>query len=233
MAKKYYAVKSGLTRGIYLTWEDCRKNVEGFEGAVYKSFASVEEAAAFLEGTSGMSAGTEEPVDMGAGTEEPVDMSTGTEEVIAPAMAEDIPEMAPGEAVAYVDGSYNVATKEYACGVVLFHDGRTETFSKRFADPDRAEMRNVAGEIEGSMCAMNYCLEHDIRELTIYYDYAGVEHWCTGAWKANKEGTRAYRDYYEKVSQRVRIHFVKVKGHSGDKYNDMADKLAKQAIGLA
>ncbi len=195
MAKKYYAVKSGLTRGIYLTWEDCRKNVEGFEGAVYKSFASVEAAAAFLE-----------------------DMS---------------PEVAPGQAVAYVDGSYNVATKEYACGVVLFHDGKTETFSKKFADPERAEMRNVAGEIEGSMCAMNYCLEHDIRELTIYYDYAGVEHWCTGAWKANKEGTRAYRDYYEKVSQRVRIHFVKVKGHSGDKYNDMADKLAKQAIGLA
>lgn len=195
MAKKYYAVKSGLTRGIYLTWEDCRKNVEGFEGAVYKSFASIEAAAAFLE-----------------------DMS---------------PEVAPGQAVAYVDGSYNVATKEYACGVVLFHDGKTETFSKKFADPERAEMRNVAGEIEGSMCAMNYCLEHDIRELTIYYDYAGVEHWCTGAWKANKEGTRAYRDYYEKVSQRVRIHFVKVKGHSGDKYNDMADKLAKQAIGLA
>lgn len=195
MAKKYYAVKSGLTRGIYLTWEDCRKNVEGFEGAVYKSFASVEAAAAFLE-----------------------DMS---------------PEVAPGQAVAYVDGSYNVATKEYACGVVLFHDGKTETFSKKFADPERAEMRNVAGEIEGSMCAMNYCLEHDIRELTIYYDYAGVEHWCTGAWKASKGGTRAYRDYYEKVSQRVRIHFVKVKGHSGDKYNDMADKLAKQAIGLA
>ena len=169
--------------------------MEGFEGAVYKSFASVEAAAAFLE-----------------------DMS---------------PEVAPGQAVAYVDGSYNVATKEYACGVVLFHDGKTETFSKKFADPERAEMRNVAGEIEGSMCAMNYCLEHDIRELTIYYDYAGVEHWCTGAWKANKEGTRAYRDYYEKVSQRVRIHFVKVKGHSGDKYNDMADKLAKQAIGLA
>ncbi len=213
MAKKYYAVKSGLTRGIYLTWEDCRKNVEGFEGAVYKSFASVEEAAAFLEGTSGMSAGTEAEV--------------------SSVMEDDIPEVAPGEAIAYVDGSYNVATKEYACGVVLFHDGRTETFSKRFADPDRAEMRNVAGEIEGSMCAMNYCLEHDIRELTIYYDYAGVEHWCTGAWKANKEGTRAYRDYYEKVSQQVRIHFVKVKGHSGDKYNDMADKLAKQAIGLA
>ncbi len=213
MAKKYYAVKSGLTRGIYLTWEDCRKNVEGFEGAVYKSFASVEEAAAFLEGTS--------------------DMSAGTEAEISSVMEDDIPEVAPGEAIAYVDGSYNVATKEYACGVVLFHDGRTETFSKRFADPDRAEMRNVAGEIEGSMCAMNYCLEHDIRELTIYYDYAGVEHWCTGAWKANKEGTRAYRDYYEKVSQQVRIHFVKVKGHSGDKYNDMADKLAKQAIGLA
>lgn len=213
MAKKYYAVKSGLTRGIYLTWEDCRKNVEGFEGAVYKSFASVEAAAAFLEDTSGMRAGTEAE--------------------ISSVMEDDIPELAPGQAVAYVDGSYNVVTKEYACGVVLFHDGKTESFSKKFADPGRAEMRNVAGEIEGSMCAMSYCLEHGIGALTICYDYEGIEKWCTRAWKANKEGTVAYREFYDKVSRQVQIRFVKVKGHSGDKYNDMADKLAKQAIGLA
>lgn len=206
MAKKYYAVRRGLTRGIYLTWEDCRKNVEDFAGAEYKSFAAVAEAAAYLED--------------GAGEEDSL-------------VDDTIPQPGPGKAVAYVDGSYNAATEEYACGVVLFYDGKTEYFSRKFADPERARMRNVAGEIEGSMCAMGYCLEHGIEDLTIYYDYAGVELWCTRAWKANKEGTIAYRDFYERVSRQVRIRFVKVKGHSGDKYNDMADKLAKQALGLA
>lgn len=210
MAKKYYAVKNGLTRGIYLTWEDCRKNVDGFEGAVYKGFATVGEAAAFLE--------------------DEADASDGGE--TASAMEDDIPKPAPGQAVAYVDGSYNIATKEYACGVVLFHNDGTEYFSQKFADAQRAEMRNVAGEIEGSMCAMRYCLEHKIAELTIYYDYAGLEYWCTGAWKANKEGTIAYREFYREASRQVRIYFVKVKGHSGDKYNELADKLAKKAIGL-
>ena len=28
------------------------------------------------------------------------------------------------------------------------------------------------------------------------------------------------------------VHFVKVKGHSNDKYNDMADQLAKKALGI-
>ena len=31
----------------------------------------------------------------------------------------------------------------------------------------------------------------------------------------------------------MQIRFVKVKGHSGDTYNDMADRLAKEALGMA
>jgi len=30
----------------------------------------------------------------------------------------------------------------------------------------------------------------------------------------------------------VDIDFIKVKGHSGDKYNELADKLAKKALGI-
>lgn len=216
MAKKYYAVKKGLTPGIYLTWEDCRRNITGFPGAEYKGFETVAEAAAFLEGSSASCRNSDPAAGLGG-----IDADDGS-----------VPLTEPGEAVAYVDGSYNIVTKEYACGVVLFHDEKTEYFSKKFSDSERAEMRNVAGEIEGSMCAMSYCLEHGIGALTIYYDYEGIEKWCTRAWKANKEGTVAYREFYDKISRQVQIRFVKVKGHSGDKYNDLADKLAKQAIGL-
>ena len=47
--KKYYAVKRGKTPGIYLTWEDCRSQISGFSGAVYKGFETLEEAGAFLQ----------------------------------------------------------------------------------------------------------------------------------------------------------------------------------------
>lgn len=210
MAKKYYAVKAGLTPGIYFSWADCEKNVKGYPKAVYKSFATLGEAEAFINGTGG-SAQSEPSVTDGE---------------------ESRPALTESQAVAYVDGSYHKGTKEYACGVVLFHGQDTEYFSQKFSDLGLAAMRNVAGEIEGSMCAMRYCLEHQIGSLTIYYDYEGIEKWCTGAWKANKEGTIAYREFYRQASGKMDIRFVKVKGHSGDRYNDMADSLARRALGL-
>lgn len=47
MAKKqkYYVVWVGFKPGIYESWEACKKQVIGFEGAKYKSFTSREEAA--------------------------------------------------------------------------------------------------------------------------------------------------------------------------------------------
>ncbi|MBR1740809.1 MAG: RNase H, partial [Lachnospiraceae bacterium] len=62
--------------------------------------------------------------------------------------------------------------------------------------------------------------------------YEGIAKWCNGAWKTNKEGTKAYRAFYEEMAKGMEIRFEKVRGHSGDKYNDMADHLARQALGL-
>ncbi len=137
-----------------------------------------------------------------------------------------------GAAVAYVDGSYNIKTQEFSYGAVIFYNGEEITKSEAFSDPELATMRNVAGEIKGSMEAMLYCVENGIDKLDLYYDYAGIEHWCTGEWKTNKQGTIEYKQFYDWVKQRLDVRFVKVKGHSGDKYNDMADKLAKQALGI-
>ena len=46
MASKFYAVKKGKIPGIYNSWDDCKKMVDGFPGAVYKSFKTLEEAGA-------------------------------------------------------------------------------------------------------------------------------------------------------------------------------------------
>lgn len=141
-------------------------------------------------------------------------------------------DMSGGEATAYVDGSYNVNTGEFSYGAVVFHNGEEKCFNEKFYDEELSQMRNVAGEIAGAMRVMRYCTENDISHLELYYDYEGIEKWCTGVWKTNKSGTIAYKEYFDSIKDSVNVRFHKVKGHSGDKYNDMADELAKEALGI-
>ncbi len=204
MAKKYYAVRKGKTAGIYMNWDDCKAQVQGFSGAEYKSFPTITEAEAYMGGVVKNSIQVE---------------NEG-----------GVPVTDKLNAVAYVDGSYNIATKEFSYGVVMFHDGKELHFSQKVDDRELAEMRNVAGEIKGSECAMRYAVENGCETLVIYHDYEGISKWCTGAWKANKPGTIAYKKYYEEVSSKLKVEFIKVKGHSGDRFNDVADELAKKAI---
>jgi ribonuclease HI len=43
-APKYYVVWKGIKPGIYSTWNDCRQQIQGFTGALYKAFPTIEEA---------------------------------------------------------------------------------------------------------------------------------------------------------------------------------------------
>ncbi|MBP0726759.1 ribonuclease H family protein [Bacillus sp. RG28] len=45
---KYYAVRVGREIGIFKTWEDCKRQIEGYSGATYKSFSGLEEAKNYL-----------------------------------------------------------------------------------------------------------------------------------------------------------------------------------------
>ena len=45
---KFYAVKEGKKPGIYMSWDECKEQVNGYSGAVYKSFTSEDEAKAFI-----------------------------------------------------------------------------------------------------------------------------------------------------------------------------------------
>ena len=93
-------------------------------------------------------------------------------------------------------------------------------------------MRNVAGELKGAMTAMRYALLNGYTEITIFHDYAGISAWALKKWKTNLESTAAYSAFYDDISKKIKVDFIKVPAHSGVRYNEMADKLAKKALNL-
>lgn len=135
------------------------------------------------------------------------------------------------EMIAYVDGSYRNDTKEYSYGMIIFTDELKEEYCEKY-DDDLKSMRNVAGEIRGAEEAMKKALELGKDKLYLHYDYLGIEKWAKEDWKANKKGTQDYRDFYKTIRDKLEVDFVKVLAHSGDEYNDVADKLAKKALGI-
>lgn len=227
MAKKYYAVRQGRQTGLFTSWDDCKAQVQGYSGAEFKSFASLADAQQYLWGDAAPQ--------HGARAKETHTKEAHTEETHTPPSepAQPVVSDAPDVMTAYVDGSYHAAKKLFAFAAVIFYQGEEYHLSGCDGDPELAEMRNVAGEIRAAEQAMAFALEHGARTLHIYHDYAGVACWCTGAWQAKKPGTQRYRQIYQQaVNQGLTVRFHKVQGHAGDRYNELADRLAKDALGI-
>ena len=76
---------------------------------------------------------------------------------------------------AYVDGSFDQDKKAYSYGCILLYQGERTEMSQAFRGGEDISMRNVAGELEGAMAAMDYCEKRNIKVLHLYYDYQGIE----------------------------------------------------------
>lgn len=202
MAKnKIYAVKKGKATGIFRTWEECKASVDGYPGAQYKSFSAQEEAKAYLSGAD-----------------------SGAPDFVAK-------KAAPGQVLAYVDGSFDEAIGKYSFGcVMLTPEGEIIRESGNGDNPQSAALRNVTGEMLGAMFAVQWCRKKGYAAVEICYDYMGIEMWATDGWKAKNELTQKYAAFMKANAAKIRITYRKIAAHTGDTYNEEADKLAKAAL---
>lgn len=205
--KNYYVVKEGSKVGIFNNWPECQASVKGYKGAVFKGFETKAEALAWLEGREQV----------------PADLNVKS-------TADDPPDsIAPIDYEVYTDGSF--CKGRYSYGYAFIKNGEVVFESNGVGeDLEAASMRNVAGELAAVVHAVEKAKTLNARIL-IYHDYSGISHWVTGDWQAKNKFTQAYVAFMR--AHNGLYEFKKVAGHSGDRFNDYVDRLAKEALGIS
>lgn len=212
---KFYAVKVGRKPGIYNTWNECKENTNGFSGAQFHSFKTLEEANEYMGYNS-------------ESYNELNDASKITNQNNHLLNLENV----ETDAFAYIDGSFNPKTFVYGCGIYLNHNGEECCLKFSDCDEEMKTMRNVAGELMGAIKVIEKCIELKIKSLTIYYDYQGIEKWANDEWRRNLKGTKDYYEFIQNARNSIDICFKKVAAHTGVYGNELADQLAKEAVGI-
>lgn len=218
-AKKVYAVRKGHKTGVFETWDECKAAVEGFSGAEYKGFTNRAEAESYCFGKAV------------GDTKTVADKATPANGESETMLARHNESLNPNQLITYVDGSYEHFLLKYAFGCVfLMPDGSIYVENGSGSNPESAKLRNVTGEMLGSMFAVRFAIKNGFRSVEIRYDYEGVEKWVTGAWKSKTELTQKYAEAMRRWSAQIQISFTKVAAHSNVYFNEMADQLAKKAL---
>lgn len=200
--KNYYAVRVGRKCGVFNTWDECRKSVNGYSGAVFKGFATFEEAAEFLRGNAPEKA--MQPGVKNCGTYAYVDGSFNPESGVY------------GYGVClFHDGAMHEFSG-YGCDPAWVSMRNVA-----------GEIHGVMNAINALLR-----LDPSADEIVIYYDYTGIEMWATHSWRANKPGTAMYVRFMDEVRKNVSVSFVHTAAHTGIELNERADALAKAAVGI-
>ncbi len=221
MAKKVYAVKRGRTTGLFMSWAECRAQIDGFAGAVYKGFMTLGEAQAWLWGAA--------PDTMGAQTARPNEGVGETKEMTLAGLE------TPADYTVYTDGSClrNPDGPGGFAAVIISRDGAVWEIAG--GEPQTTNNRM---ELRAGIEALKSLPEGSVLDFytdSQYLRNAFVKRWLS-AWKRrgwltasgkpvkNQDLWRAM----EAACARHTIRFHWIKGHAGDRFNERCDLLARQ-----
>jgi ribonuclease HI len=132
---------------------------------------------------------------------------------------------------AFVDGSYHRDTKTYGYGVCLSDGQKMHLYAGSGNDPDLVKLRNVSGETKAAMVAVEKAEELGLKEITILYDYIGIEAWAVGYFGTKIQYVQGYIDFMNSPERKVKIKYKRVPAHTGVAGNEIADILARNASG--
>lgn len=134
----------------------------------------------------------------------------------------------------YVDGSFRTQDKTFSYGFAFIkNDKILQSSSERIKSEKYLRYKNVWAELKAATVAVETAKKIGYSNINLYYDFQGIEIFL------DKDYSRAIspfkilqRKYQEEMlghMKDININFVKVKAHSGNKFNNYVDKLCKKA----
>ena len=129
--------------------------------------------------------------------------------------------------VAYTDGAYSSSRDQGGIGLVILKDNKVvQQFSRMYKHTTNNQMEL------GAIIIVLRAIKGSIDSLTIYTDSMYCVGCATLGWKRKKN--QKMWEEFDKQYERVKalcpdIKFEHIKGHNGDKYNEICDKLAVKA----
>lgn len=127
----------------------------------------------------------------------------------------------------FTDGAYSSKLDQGGIGILVLKDDKEVLrYSKMYKHVSNNKM-----ELGAVIIALRM-IKGEIESLTIYTDSTYVIGGATLGWK-RKKNTLLWEEF-DKQYQRVqklcpKIEFIHVKGHAGNKYNEIVDDLAVKA----
>lgn len=128
----------------------------------------------------------------------------------------------------YVDGSY--VENKIGWSYVAVFNKKIMSYRNGNIKETKDTSRNISGELYAVISAIKNAIVIDDKEIYIIHDYQGISSFVTGAWTPKTVEAKDYTTTMKGLIKEydLNIHFVKVKGHSDNEFNDLADKLAKE-----
>lgn len=130
--------------------------------------------------------------------------------------------------IIYTDGAYSSKRNQGGVGIVILKDGKLiQRFNKTYKNTTNNRMELIA------VITALKAVQKEINSLVIYTDSMYVIGCATLDWKRKKNVLlwKVFDEALEKAQSFVKsqITFEHVKGHEGDKYNEICDTLAVRA----
>ncbi len=219
--KKVYAVKRGRATGLFATWDECKKQVDGFAGAVYKGFSSAQEAQAWLFGTGGMASLFEdEPT--AVPKKSPVRENTRSD-------------AAPADYTVYTDGSClrnPDGPGGYAAVIISAQDGTTREISGGEPSTTNNRMELRAGIEALSVLPSGSTVDFytDSQYMKNAFTKYWLRNWKRNGWRTSTGEPVKNQDLWRALDEAFSHHTVRfhwVKGHAGNHWNERCDALAR------
>ena len=123
----------------------------------------------------------------------------------------------------YCDGAFSSSRNTGGWAIVVLENG-DKTLSDFY--PITGGTNNTA-EIQAAIEACKWARSQNYKEFTIYSDSMYVIGTMTKNWKRNKNNDLWI--ILDEIRRELEITWTHIKGHSGNKWNELCDALAVQA----